>query len=261
MLPWYNQLNIAVVTTEVVVYNIESALEAQAGGADRVELCDNPGGGGTTPSIGTIEVLKEELDISLFVMVRPREGDFCYSELEFEAMKRDIDHCKTLGADGVVFGILSPDGTIDQERCRRLIKRARPLKVTCHRAFDMTRDPLKALESCIEVGFDRILTSGQRAQAKEGIDLISRLVQNAQERIKIMAGCGVNEESVEEIIRQSGIREIHLSAETTRSSQMEYQNDAISGMGSAKGKEYVVDTVSRSRVKAIRSQAEKVARD
>lgn len=248
-------------TTEVVVYNIESALKAQAGGADRVELCDNSGGGGTTPSAGTIEVLKEELDISLFVMIRPREGDFCYSELEFEAMKRDIDRCKALGVDGVVLGILLPDGTIDKQRCRTLIDRARPLKVTCHRAFDMTRDPLEALESCIAVGFDRILTSGQQAQAGDGIDLITQLVQNADERIKIMAGCGVDEESVEEIVRQSSIQEIHLSAETTRPSRMDFQNNEITGMGSQTGKEYVVDTVSSARVETIRSQAQKAAID
>ena len=246
-------------TTEVVVYNIESALNAQAGGADRVELCDNPGGGGTTPSIGTIEVLKEQLDISLFVMIRPRGGDFCYTDLEFEAMKRDIDRCKALGVDGVVLGMLSPDGTIDKQRCRALIERARPLKVTCHRAFDMTRDPMEALENCIAVGFDRILTSGQQAQAGDGVDLIAQLVQKAEERISIMPGCGVNEDSVEKIVKQAGIQEIHLSAETTRPSRMEFQNDAITGMGSEKGKEYVVDTVSSARVKAIRSKAEKVA--
>ena len=246
--------------TEVVVYNIESALNAQAGGADRVELCDNPGGGGTTPSTGTIEVLKEELDISLFVMIRPRGGDFCYTDLEFEAMKRDIDRCKALGIDGVVLGILSPDGTIDKQRCRVLVERARPLKVTCHRAFDMTRDPLEALESCIAAGFDRILTSGQQAQAAEGIDLITKLVQKAEERIRIMPGCGVNEDSVEQIVKQTGIREIHLSAETSRPSQMEFQNEAITGMGSAKGKEYVVDRVSSARVKTIRSQAIKAAK-
>ncbi len=239
-------------TTEVVVYNIESALNAQEGGADRIELCDNPGGGGTTPSLGTIEVLREALDISLFVMIRPREGDFCYSALEFKAMKRDIAHCKELGVDGVVFGILSPDGTLDRKRCGELVELARPLQVTCHRAFDMTKDPFAALENCVEAGFDRILTSGQKARALEGVPLIGELVEKSRGRISIMAGCGVNEESVEEIAGNTGINEIHLSAETTRDSLMKYKNPNIKGMGSTTGKEYVVGTVSAERVREIR---------
>lgn len=244
--------------TEVVVYNIESALNAQRGGADRVELCDNPGGGGTTPSSGTITVVRELLDISLFVMIRPREGDFCYSDLEFEAMKADIVRAKELGADGVVFGILSTDGTMDSQRNRALISLARPLKVTAHRAFDMTRNPTEALESCIEVGFDRILTSGQQEDAQQGIPLISALVQEAHDRITIMAGCGVHEGTVEEIVRKTGVNEIHLSAETTRPSQMQYRNGQIPGMGTTAGREYLIDTASASRVKEIRDRASRV---
>lgn len=242
-------------TTEVVVYNIESALNAQKGGADRVELCDNPGGGGTTPSSGAIAVVREVLDISLFVMIRPREGDFCYSDLEFEVMKHDIARAKELGADGVVFGILSPDGTIDKKRNSELITLARPLKITAHRAFDMTKNPLEALESCIEVGFDRILTSGQKEEAQQGIPLISQLVQKAKERIAIMAGCGVHEGTVEEIVKKTGVNEIHLAAETTRSSRMRFRNGQISGMGTTAGKEYLIDTASASRVAEIRNRA------
>lgn len=244
--------------TEVVVYNIESALNAQSGGADRVELCDNPGGGGTTPSSGAIAVVREVLDISLFVMIRPREGDFCYSDLEFEAMKHDIVQAKELGADGVVFGILSPDGTIDKQRNRELINLARPLKITAHRAFDMTKNPLEALEDCIEVGFDRVLTSGQEEGAQQGIDLISQLVQQAHERISIMAGCGVHEDTVEEIIKKTGVNEIHLAAETTRPSRMQFRNDQITGMGTTTGKEYLIDTASASRVEEIRNRALRV---
>lgn len=242
-------------TTEVVVYNIESALNAQKGGADRVELCDNPSGGGTTPSSGTIQVLREQLDISLFVMVRPREGDFCYSELEYEAMKKDIRHASQHGADGVVFGILLPDGSIDIERCRELVELADPLPATCHRAFDMTNDPYKALEACIEAGFDRILTSGQEAQAHAGISLITDLVTKAADQISIMAGCGVNEDTVEDIITETGVNEIHLAAAENRPSLMAYKNGQIDGMGSTSGKEYLVDVASESRVRAIREQA------
>lgn len=241
-------------TTEVVVYNIESALNAQRGGADRVELCDNPGGGGTTPSFGTIQVLRKELDISLFVMIRPREGDFCYSDLEFEAMQKDIERSKELGADGVVFGILTKEGTIDVERCRELVALAQPLQVTCHRAFDMTKEPYAALEDCIEAGFDRILTSGQQAQAHDGITLIAELVKKAGDRISIMAGCGVNEDTVEDIISQTKVNEIHLAAGESRPSLMEYKNVQIAGMGSTRGKEYLVDIASESRVKVIRKR-------
>src|SRR5687768_15688221 len=131
---------------EVVVYNIESALKAQEGGADRIELCDNPGEGGTTPSSGVVEVVRQNLSIDVYVMIRPRGGDFLYSNYEFHAMKRDIVQCQRLSADGVVFGILTVDGRIDKKRCQELIARARPLKVTCHRAFDMARDPFEALE-------------------------------------------------------------------------------------------------------------------
>ena len=188
---------------EIVAYNIESALRAQEGGADRVELCDNPGEGGTTPSYGTIEVVRQNVSLDLYVMIRPRGGDFCYSSYEFHSMKRDISQCQRLSVDGIVFGILNSDGTIDKKRCSELIGRARPLKVTCHRAFDMTRDPFEALEDCIEVGFDRILTSGQRSVASDGAELIGELIKKSDGRIAIMPGSGVNEKTVENIVSLS----------------------------------------------------------
>src|SRR5690349_2156154 len=164
---------------EIVVYNIDSAMKAQAGGADRIELCENPGEGGTTPSYGTIELVRQNVSLDVFVMIRPRGGDFHYSSYEFHAMKRDISMCQKLSVDGIVLGILNSDGTIDKKRCKELIDKARPLKVTCHRAFDMTVDPFAALEDCIEVGFDRILTSGQRNTALEGVNLIAELNKRA----------------------------------------------------------------------------------
>jgi copper homeostasis protein len=164
-------------TIEVVVYNIESAMHAQKGGADRIELCDNPGEGGTTPSFGTLEIVRQALSMDVYAMIRPRGGDFAYSAYEYHAMKRDIEMCKRASLDGVVLGILKPDGTIDVDRSRKLIEAARPMKVTCHRAFDMTRDPYEALEACIEAGFDCILTAGQRMKASEGIPVIAELVK------------------------------------------------------------------------------------
>lgn len=245
-------------TIEIVVYNIESALKAQEGGADRIELCENPGEGGTTPSYGTIEVVRQNLSIDVFVMIRPRGGDFVYSNYEFHAMKRDISQCQKLSVDGVVFGILNPDGTIDKKRCKELIDKARPLKVTCHRAFDMARDPFEALEDCIEVGFDRILTAGQQAQALKGADLIGELVKRANGRIAIMPGSGVNENTVEEIVRKSGAKEIHFSATAFKESPMQYRNQDIAGMGSDEGSEFKLRVVDSERIKKTRALAESV---
>ena len=241
---------------EIVVYNIESALKAQEGGADRVELCDNPGEGGTTPSFGTIESVRQNVNLDMFVMIRPRGGDFHYSNYEFHCMRRDIDQCQKLSADGVVFGILNADGTLDKKRCKELIVRARPMKVTCHRAFDMTRDPFEALEDCIAVGFDRILTSGHQTTALKGTSLIGELVKKANGRIAIMPGSGVNEEAVEKIVSETDVNEIHFSAVAYRESAMQYRNQAIAGMGSDEGAEFKYRTVDPERVRAIRKLAE-----
>lgn len=241
---------------EIVVYNIESALRAQEGEADRIELCDNPGEGGTTPSYGIIESVRQNVSMDVFVMIRPRGGDFHYSNYEFHAMKRDISQCQKLSVDGVVFGILTPEGTIDKKRCKELIEKARPLKVTCHRAFDMTRDPFEALEDCIEVGFDRILTSGQQTQALQGATLIGELIKQANGRIAIMPGSGVNENTVTEIIEKSGATEIHFSATTFRESAMQYKNLTIATMGSEEGSEFKLRSVDPQRVRKMRQLAE-----
>lgn len=239
-------------TLEVVVYNIDSAIRAQEGGADRIELCDNPGEGGTTPSYGTIEVVRKALNIDVFVMIRPRGGDFLYSADEFYGMKRDIYQSQRLSVDGVVFGILTAEGRIDKVRCKELIEKSRPLKVTCHRAFDMTRDPAEALEDCIEVGFDRILTSGGFSKAIEGAEGIAKLVQQAAGRISIMAGSGVNEEVVSEIVGITKVKEVHFSAMKMIPGKMEYRNEKLSAMGSSEGGEYVYRTVDPQIVKNIR---------
>lgn len=241
---------------EVAVYNLESALRAAEGGADRIELCDNPGEGGTTPSAGMIGVVRQSVSLDVYVMIRPRGGDFCYSNDEFLAMKRDVAQCQKLGADGVVFGILQPDGTLDAKRCRELIERARPLKVTCHRAFDMARDPFEALEDCIAAGFDRILTSGLQPRALEGAGLIGELLQKSAGRIAIMAGSRITEENVGQIVTLSGAEEIHISAVAQRDSPMQFRNDQIAGMGSQTTGEYTLRTVDLQKVKLIRSRAE-----
>lgn len=242
-------------TIEIVVYTIESALRAQEGGADRIELCDNPSEGGTTPSFGMIESVRQHVNLDVFVMIRPRGGDFCYSSYEFHSMKRDIDQCQKLSADGVVFGILNADGTIDKKRCKELVDRARPLKVTCHRAFDMTRDPFEALEDCIEVGFDRILTSGQQPSADKGVDVIAELITRAAGRIVIMPGAGVNEQTVAAIVSRTKAKEIHFSASRMREGQMTYRNLALGGMGTPRDSEFMIRTVDPERIRLIRNLA------
>ena len=244
---------------EIVVYNIESAMKAQEGGADRIELCDNPGEGGTTPSAGVIELVRQNLSIDVYVMIRPRGGDFYYSNYEFHAMKRDITQCQKLSVDGVVFGMLNTDGTIDKRRCQELIARARPLKVTCHRAFDMACDPFEALEDCIEAGFDRILTSGREPQAAKGASLIAELVRKADGRIIIMAGSGVNEENVETIVTQTGVTDIHFSATTSRPSPMQYVQSKIAAMGQQASSEYQLRTVDPQRIRKTRELSEAAA--
>lgn len=246
-------------TIEIVVYNIESALQAQLGGANRIELCDSPGDGGTTPSYGVIAQVLRKLLIEVYVMIRPRGGDFCYTADEFQSMRHDIEACKKLGAHGVVFGILTNDGNIDLKRCKELIDLARPMKVTCHRAFDMSRDAMQSLEDCITAGFDRILTSGQTPKAIQGVELISMLVKKAKERIIIMPGSGVNEETVSDIVSKTKAKEIHFSAIASRESEMKYRNKNISGMGSDEGSEFLVRTVDPERVRRTRELAESVS--
>jgi len=244
---------------EVVVYNIESAFKAQEGGADRIELCDNPGDGGTTPSGGTVEVVRANTTLDIFVMLRPRGGDFFYTSYEFHTMKRDLIQFQKISVDGFVFGVLNENGTIDKKRCKELIDKAKPLKVTCHRAFDMTRDPFEALEDCIEAGFSRILTSGHQLKAIEGVDLIARLVEKAGNRIVIVAGSGVNEKTVKEIVSKTNVKEIHFSATSSRPSKMIFQNQLISAMGEQGKGEYTVRTVDPERVRVIREIAERTS--
>jgi copper homeostasis protein len=191
-------------------------------------------------------------------MIRPRGGDFCYSSYEFHMMKRDIFHFQKAGVDGFVFGILNPDGTLDKKRCKELIDKAKPLRCTCHRAFDMTRDPFEALEDCIEVGFERILTAGQRPKAGEGVDLIRQLIEKAGDRIKIMPGSGVNEQTVKEIVSKTGAREIHFSATSERVSPMVFRNEAIAAMGEQGSSEFLLRTVDPLRVRMMRELAESI---
>ena len=209
---------------EVIAFNIESCVLAQQSGAHRIELCDNPGEGGTTPSIGIIKAARAKIIIELFPIIRPRGGDFLYSDDESDIMKEDILQCKKIGCDGVVIGLLNADGTIDKTRTSQLVNLAYPMCVTFHRAFDRANDPFKAMEDIIESGCERILTSGQQPTASEGIELITALIKQADERIIIMPGSGLRSDNITSIAKQSGAVEFHSSARTTIDSNMSFNN-------------------------------------
>ena len=212
---------------EVIGFTIESCMIAQAAGAHRIELCDNPSEGGTTPSYGFIKTARENLSIELYPIIRPRGGDFLYSEIEFEVMKADIENCKSLGCDGVVIGILNADGTVDKKRCKQLVEIAHPMKVTFHRAFDRTNDPFKAMEDIISIGCERILTSGQKNLATDGEELLNKLVKQANNRIIIMPGSGVNSDNIETLVKNTNATEFHSSARTFVNSKMEFINESM----------------------------------
>lgn len=201
---------------EICCGSIQSAANAKDGGAVRIELCQGLIEGGTTPSPATIEYAVKELGLQVFVLVRPRGGDFCYNELEIKTMEEDVEFCKRAGVAGIVVGFLHPDGSIDTELTRRFVKLAAPLPVTFHRAFDRCPEPLKALEQIIDCGCARILTSGCKATAMEGANLLKQLVQQANGRIKILAGSGVTPENAAALRKKTGAPEIHGSCKITR---------------------------------------------
>ena len=214
-------------TLEVIGFNIESCTIAQLAGAHRIELCDNPGEGGTTPSYGFIKAARKKLQIDLFPIIRPRGGDFLYSDEEFEVMKADVKICKELECDAVVIGMLYSDGTVDKKRCSQLVELAYPLGVTFHRAFDRVADPLKALEDIIDVGCERILTSGLQPNALDGAEMIASLIKQADERIIIMPGSGVRSDNIIELAKKTGATEFHSSARMYINSNMTYTNAAM----------------------------------
>lgn len=212
---------------EVIGFNIESCILAEAAGAQRIELCDNPGEGGTTPSYGFIKAAREHVQIELYPIIRPRGGDFFYTDAEFEIMKADVQICKELGCDGVVIGILNADGTVDKKRCKELAGIAYPLGVTFHRAFDRVNNAAQALEDVIEIGCERILTSGLVPNALDGAETLAALIKQADERIIIMPGSGVRADNIVELAQKTGAVEFHTSARMNIESNMEYTNEGM----------------------------------
>ncbi len=222
-------------TLEIATFNFQSGLLAAQAGADRIEVCDNMAEGGTSPSYGTIKLLKEHISIPVFAMIRARGGDFLYNEVEFAAMLKDLQLYKELGCEGIVFGFLNSDGTINKKMTRRFVEAAYPMEVTFHRAFDRSVDPLQALEDIIECGCQRILTSGQKPFAQDGIGLLKQLVDQAGERIIILPGCGVLSNNIKLLAEQTGAVELHSSAKILNPSSMKFINPLMNE---------ILDTVS-----------------
>ncbi|MGM9804272.1 MAG: copper homeostasis protein CutC [Muribaculaceae bacterium] len=213
-------------TLEVCAGDIESALAAQRGGATRIELCSALSEGGVTPSAG-LAAEAAQLGLTVHALIRVRGGDFLYTDAEVNTMVSDIRMFKQLGIDGVVIGALTADGDIDMDACRRMADAAQGINITFHRAFDRCRDPQKALEQIISLGCNRLLTSGQAPTAQQGIATIADLVKQANGRIAIMPGCGVNAQNVAQILTATGATEIHASASATIASGMRYHRSQV----------------------------------
>ncbi|GAA5079061.1 copper homeostasis protein CutC [Lysobacter panacisoli] len=213
------------VALEIAANSLAAALAAQEGGADRVELCENLGEGGCTPSHGTIAMARDRLRIPLHVLIRPRAGDFLYDALERDTMLLDIENCVRLGCDGIVVGALDADGDVDSALCAQLLSAAGALGVTFHRAFDTARDPLRALDDIIALGCERVLTSGARATALQGAELIASAQRRAEGRLAVMAGAGITPDNVRDVVARTSVREVHASAKSLQPSRMRHRSD------------------------------------
>jgi copper homeostasis protein len=236
---------------EICTDSIGSSLEAARGGAHRLELCAALPVGGLTPSAGTIRLVRESVALPLHVLIRPRSGDFLYSPEEFAIMRQDVLTARELGADGVVLGLLNPDGTIDLERTRELVQLARPMSVTFHRAFDVCADPFRALDELISLQVDRLLTSGQQSSAPQGADLISQLVKRAGDQLTVMPGAGINDSNIESLIRQTGAREYHMSLSRKTSSPMSFRRPEVKMGGTLPESEYDHYQADADRIRQV----------
>ena len=239
------------VVIEVCADSVASAVAAERGGAQRVELCSDLLEGGVTPSAGLMELVRSTVSIGLHPIIRPRAGDFCYTSEEFDIMCRDVESAKAACADGVVFGILDPDGKVDLRRVRQLIELSRPLSVTFHRAFDLSADLFQSLEDVCSTGAERLLTSGGEQTCLQGVTAISRLVGLSRNRIRIMAGGSIGLDNAARIIERTGVTEIHVSLGSPVTSPMVYRNPRIS-LGKAHGREYDRMQVVEENVRSLR---------
>jgi len=238
------------VIIEVCVDSVASAMAAERGGAQRVELCSDLLEGGVTPSLGLIEAVRSNTSIGVHPIIRPRPGDFFYSDEEFDIMRRDIDVFKDAGVDGVVLGILNVDATVDVERTRELVECARPLSVTYHRAFDMSANLLRALDDVCATGAERILTSGGGPDCVQGMKALAELVKAARDRVTIMAGGGIGHNNAAKIIERTTVKEIHVGLASPKASPMLHRNSRVF-LGKTQGTEYQRTEVLENDVRAL----------
>ncbi|HLH37346.1 MAG TPA: copper homeostasis protein CutC [Alloacidobacterium sp.] len=238
------------ITLELCLESVDSVIAADRGGAQRVELCANLLEGGTTPSAGTIRAARENARIAINVMVRPRGGDFLYTDAEFVSMLHDIGIAKELGADGIVLGLLRADGTVDVERTRQLVELAAPLPVTFHRAIDVSRDLLEALEDVISTGAARVLTSGGQPSVVAGAPMVAKMVEAAKDRIIVMPGCGITPDNVLSILETTGANEVHIALEEEIQSGMQFRKAEIP-MGGVEGREYLRFVTPENAVRKV----------
>jgi copper homeostasis protein len=238
-------------TAEICIDSVEGAIAASEAGADRVELCANLLEGGTTPSLGLMETTIARAKLPVQVMIRPRGGDFLYSDIEIEMMLRDIAAAKVARAGGVVFGCLTTDGRIDSALAQRLMAAARPLSVTFHRAFDVARDPVEALQTLIGLGVDRLLTSGQEPNALEGSPLIRRLIELAAGRIIVMPGGGITARNVGRVLQETGASEIHFAALSESPSGMTHRNPYVFMGGELRPAEYARLVTTKASIASV----------
>ena len=237
---------------EIATTDFITTQSAVKGGADRIELCAALTEGGTTPSYGMIKKCREVFSIELFPIIRPRGGDFYYTDEEYEIILQDILQCKNVGCDGVVIGLLKKDGTLPKKKTAQLVEAAYPMDVTFHRAFDRCKEPFETLEELIEIGCTRILTSGQQPAAPQGIDLIAKLIKAADDRIVIMPGSGVRKENIKQLADKSGAVEFHSSLRSKQKSKMEFIHPAFAGSEES----YTNPAIDVEEVKALRKALE-----
>lgn len=242
---------------EACVDSVESAMEAVKGGANRLELCGDLIIGGTTPNINLFKLIKEKTDVKINVLIRPRYGDFCYTQDEFEIIKRDIKMFKEAGANGVVIGILKPDGALDLERMGELMALAEGMHVTLHRAFDVCKNPFEALEEAKNLGIKSILTSGQKNKCTEGIELLKELVEKSEDKIEILIGSGINSKNVQQVVSYTKSLAVHTSGKINVESHMKYRKEDIS-MGFPILSEYVILRTDSEEILRIREILEKL---
>lgn len=240
---------------ESCVDSVESAIEAQKGGANRIELCSNLIIGGTTPDIQLFHLVKDHVNVKINTLIRPRFGDFYYSDYEFEIIKRDVEMFRQAGANGIVIGMLNPDGTLDIDRMKQLIDIAQSMSITLHRAFDMCKNPFHALEQAKQLGINTILTSGQKNNCYDGKELIKQLVERSKGEVDILVGGGVNSEIIDEMLQYTKATSFHMSGKMIEDSLMEFRKEGVS-MGVPFLNEYVIWKTDHKKIAQVKDSLE-----